>query len=185
VSHDRGEPLLRRPQPSTLFCAFLTLLNDRLSESIVFPLLPFLLASFTGDARTLGLLAGCYALAQFLFTPLIGALSDRFGRKPVITACVTGSVLGLGLFAFTVSLDWPAGSLWPLPLLFTARLIDGVSGGTAATAGAVLADISPPQQRARAFGLIGVAFGFGFHPRPALGGVVGGNRRSACRCSSP
>jgi len=172
VSHDRGEPLLRRPQPSTLFCAFLTLLNDRLSESIVFPLLPFLLASFTGDARTLGLLAGCYALAQFLFTPLIGALSDRFGRKPVITACVTGSVLGLGLFAFTVSLDWPAGSLWPLPLLFTARLIDGVSGGTAATAGAVLADISPPQQRARAFGLIGVAFGFGFILGPALGGVL-------------
>ena len=67
-------------RPSTSFCAFITLLNDRLGESIVFPLLPFLLASFTGNGRTLGLLAGSYAVAQFAFTPLIGALSDRFGR---------------------------------------------------------------------------------------------------------
>ncbi|CAK6696736.1 MULTISPECIES: MFS transporter [unclassified Synechococcus] len=161
-------------RPSTRFCIFLTLLNDRLGESIVFPLLPFLLASFTSDGRTLGLLAGSYALAQFLFTPLIGALSDRFGRKPVIAGCVAGSVLGLGGFALTLSLPWPAGSAWPLPLLFGARLIDGVSGGTAATAGAVLADISPPEKRAKAFGLIGVAFGLGFILGPALGGLLAG-----------
>ena len=166
-------------RPSTFFCAFLTLLNDRLGESIVFPLLPFLLASFTGDGRVLGLLAGSYAVAQFAFTPLIGALSDRFGRKPVISICVAGSVLGLALFALTVSLPWR--SLWPaadaaglpLALLFTARLIDGVSGGTAATASAVLADISPPEKRAKAFGLIGVAFGLGFILGPALGGLLG------------
>jgi MFS family permease len=153
---------------------FLTLLNDRLGESIVFPLLPFLLAGLTSDGRTLGLLAGSYALAQFLFTPLIGALSDRFGRRPVIAACVAGSVLGLGGFALTLALPWPAGSPWPLALLFGARLVDGVSGGTAATAGAVLADISPPEQRARAFGLIGVAFGLGFILGPALGGLLAG-----------
>ena len=81
-------------RPSTFFCAFLTLLNDRLGESIVFPLLPFLLASFTGDGRVLGLLAGSYAVAQFAFTPLIGALSDRFGRKPVISICVAGLRMG-------------------------------------------------------------------------------------------
>jgi MFS transporter, DHA1 family, tetracycline resistance protein len=154
------------PRPSTRFCVFLTLLNDRLGESIVFPLLPFLLASFTSDGRTLGLLAGSYALAQFLFTPLIGALSDRFGRRPVIAGCVAGSVLGLGGFALTLAVPWP------LPLLFVARLIDGVSGGTAATAGAVLADISPPEKRAKAFGLIGVAFGVGFMLGPALGGLL-------------
>jgi MFS transporter, DHA1 family, tetracycline resistance protein len=169
-----GNPTLRRPHPSTLFCAFLTLLNDRLGESIVLPLLPFLLASFTSDGRTLGLLAGSYALAQFLFTPLIGALSDRFGRKPVISACVAGSVLGLGGFALTLAVPWPAGSPWPLALLFGARLIDGMSGGTAATAGAVLADISPPEKRAQAFGLIGVAFGLGFILGPALGGLLAG-----------
>jgi MFS family permease len=169
---------LRISRPSTYLCAFLTLLNDRLGESIVFPLLPFLLASFTSNGRTLGLLAGSYAIAQFAFTPLIGALSDRFGRKPVICWCVAGSLVGLSLFALTVSINWQAipwaaGGSIPLALLFGSRLIDGMSGGTAATAGAVLADISPPEQRAKAFGLIGVAFGLGFILGPALGGLLG------------
>ncbi len=166
-------------RPSTSLCAFVTLLNDRLGESIVFPLLPFLLASFTSNGRTLGLLAGSYAIAQFAFTPLIGALSDRYGRKPVIAVCVSGSVLGLGLFAITLSINWQAipwaaGGLIPLALLFCGRLIDGVSGGTAATAGAVLADISTPENRAKAFGLIGVAFGLGFILGPAFGGLLAG-----------
>jgi DHA1 family tetracycline resistance protein-like MFS transporter len=158
--------------------AFLTLLNDRLGESIVFPLLPFLLASTTSDGRTLGLLTGSYAVAQFLATPMIGALSDRYGRKPVMACCVAGTVLGLGLFAATIAFpwasQWPAASAAgvPLILLFAARLIDGFSGGTAATAGAVLADITPPEERARAFGLIGVAFGLGFILGPALGGLL-------------
>jgi MFS family permease len=170
---------VRLSRPSTYFCAFLTLLNDRLGETLIFPLLPFLLASFTSDGRVLGLLTGSYAVAQFIVTPLIGALSDRYGRKPVIAACVAGSVLGLGLFSVTLILPWqelaPAASAagLPLMLLFIARLIDGLSGGTAATAGAVLADISPPEKRAKAFGLIGVAFGLGFILGPAAGGLLG------------
>jgi DHA1 family tetracycline resistance protein-like MFS transporter len=169
---------VRPTRLSTYLCAFLTLLNDRLGESIVFPLLPFLLAGISRDARTLGLLTGSYAIAQFAFTPLIGALSDRYGRRPVIATCVAGSVLGLGLFALTISLPWcslfPVANAegWPLALLFVARLIDGVSGGTAATATAVLADVSPPEQRARAFGLVGVAFGLGFVLGPFLGGLL-------------
>ena len=163
---------MQRTKFPTLLSALLTLLNDRLGESIVFPLLPFLLESFTSEGRILGLLSGSYALAQFLVTPLIGALSDRYGRKPIIATCVTGSVLGLGLFALTISLDWPSKAAFPLILLFLARLIDGISGGTAATASAVLADISPPEQRARAFGLIGVAFGLGFIIGPFMGGVL-------------
>ena len=168
-------PLAR---PSTYLCAFLTLLNDRLSETLIFPLLPFLLAGFTNDGRTLGLLTGSYAVAQFLATPLIGALSDRYGRRPVIAGCVAGSVLGLGLFAATIATDWrtvpwASGTAIPLALLFAGRLLDGVSGGTAATAAAVLADISPPEKRAKAFGLIGVAFGLGFILGPALGGLLG------------
>ena len=170
---------MRWKRPSTTLCIFFTLLNDRLGESIVFPLLPFLLASFTSNGRTLGFLAGSYAVAQFAFTPLIGALSDRYGRKPVISGCVAGSVLGLGLFALTVTIDWQsipwaAGTGIPLALLFAGRLIDGVSGGTAASASAVLADISTPENRAKAFGLIGVAFGLGFILGPALGGVLAG-----------
>ena len=163
---------MQRPRIPTLLSAFLTLLNDRLSESIVFPLLPFLLARFAPDGRTLGLLAGSYALAQFVVTPLIGALSDRYGRRPVIAICGGGSVAGLGLFALTVSLPWAESSVLPLLLLFIARIIDGISGGTAATASAVLADISPPDKRARTFGLIGVAFGLGFILGPFVGGQL-------------
>ncbi|MEB3233814.1 MAG: MFS transporter [Cyanobacteriota bacterium] len=170
---------MRLQRPSTYLCAFLTLLNDRLGETLIFPLLPFLLASFTSDGRVLGLLTGSYAVAQFAFTPLIGALSDRYGRRPVIAVCVSGSVIGLGLFALTLVFPWQqlapgakAAGL-PLMLLFVARLIDGMSGGTTATASAVLADISPPEKRAKAFGLIGVSFGLGFILGPALGGLLG------------
>ena len=167
---NRRPPELKRP--STLLSVFATLLNDRVSESLVFPLLAFLLARFTSSGTTLGLLAGSYALAQFVATPLIGALSDRFGRRPVIACCVAGTVVGLGLFALTLELPWAAASPWPLVLLFTGRLIDGFSGGTAATAAAVLADISTPEKRAKAFGLIGVAFGLGFILGPGLAGVL-------------
>ena len=118
---DRCSLALQRFRFPTLLSAFLTLLNDRLSESIVFPLLPFLLAQFAPNGRTLGLLAGSYALAQFLVTPLIGAMSDRHGRRPVIALCVSGSVLGLGLFALTMSLPWPNGAALPLVLLFTEQ----------------------------------------------------------------
>ena len=169
----KPEPV-NKPKIRTLLSAFITLLNDRLGETIVFPLLPFLLERFTTSGSTLGLLAGTYAISQFAVAPLIGALSDRFGRKPVIITCVSGSVVGLFLFALTVSIDWVnVLPLWatslPLFMLFAARVIDGASGGTAATATAVLADISTPANRAKTFGLIGVAFGLGFVLGPGLG----------------
>ena len=165
---------VQRPKIPTLLSAFVTLLNDRLGETIVFPLLPFLLERFTKSGSTLGLLAGTYAISQFAAAPLIGALSDRFGRKPIIITCVAGSVIGLFMFAITVSLDWNIllptwATTIPLLLLFVARIIDGISGGTAATATAVLADISTPENRAKTFGLIGVAFGLGFVLGPGLG----------------
>ena len=165
---------VQRPKIPTLLSAFITLLNDRLGETIVFPLLPFLLERFSTSGGTLGLLAGTYAISQFAVAPLIGALSDRFGRKPIIVACVAGSVIGLSLFAITITIDWNnLLPVWavnvPLLLLFFARVIDGASGGTAATATAVLADISTPENRAKTFGLIGVAFGLGFVLGPGLG----------------
>jgi MFS family permease len=166
---------LSRPQIPILLCAFVTLLNDRLGETVLLPLLPYLPGRFTDSGTILGLLGGTYALAQFAVVPLIGSLSDRFGRKPVLTACVAGSVIGLGLFAITVWIDWnilPAAWLGivPLVLLFSARIIDGFSGGTASSATAVLADISTPESRAKVFGLIGVAFGLGFILGPFIGG---------------
>ncbi len=165
---------MHKPKIPTLLSAFITLLNDRLGETIVFPLLPFLIERFTKSGSTLGLLAGTYAISQFAVAPLIGALSDRYGRKPIIITCVSGSVIGLFLFALTVSIDWISLlPMWatslPLLMLFGARIIDGASGGTAATATAVLADISTPENRAKTFGLIGVAFGLGFVLGPGLG----------------
>ena len=179
VSLARWPSSLQRPRIPTLLSAFLTLLNDRLSESIFLPLLPFLLADFSNSGSTVGLLSGTYALSQFAVAPLIGALSDRFGRKPVISVCVAGSVIGMGLFALTLTIPWQqilpgaAAAGLPLTLLFLARIIDGMSGGTAATATAVLADITTPENRAKAFGLIGVAFGLGFALGPGLGGLLG------------
>ena len=161
----------------TELCAFFTLLDDRLGESFVFPLLPFLLEQFTDSGATLALLSTSYALAQFSVSPLIGALSDRYGRKPILKICVTGSVIALLLFGITLSLNWsailPSWSVsLPLILLFIARIIDGLSGGTATTATAVLADISTPENRAKTFGLIGLAFGLGFAIGPPLGGKL-------------
>ena len=165
---------MRRLKIPTLLGAFITLLDDRLGETIVLPLLPFLLEQFTTSATTLGFLTGTYAISQFAAAPLIGAMSDRFGRKPIIITCVSGSVVGICLFAITVSLNWDNylpvwASILPLLLLFLARIIDGISGGTAATATTILADISTPENRAKTFGLIGVAFGLGFILGPGLG----------------
>ena len=122
---NRRAPELKRP--STLLCVFVTLLNDRVSESLVFPLLPFLLASFTSSGTTLGLLAGSYALAQFIATPS-SAPSVIALAAPGIATCVAGTVVGLGVFGLTLELPWPDGSLWPLLLLFGGRLLDGFSG---------------------------------------------------------
>ncbi len=169
-----SSPSVPKAKLPNLLSAFITLLNDRLGETIVFPLLPFLLERFTNSGFTLGLLAGTYAISQFTVAPLIGALSDRFGRKPIIIVCVFGSVIGLSLFALTVSFRWenilPEYAIrLPLIFLFIARIIDGLSGGTATTATAILADISTPENRAKTFGLIGVAFGLGFLLGPGLG----------------
>ena len=162
---------------SVQLCAFFTLLDDRLGESFVIPLLPFLLEKFTSSGIAIALLSTSYAIAQFFVSPLIGALSDRYGRKPILKICVCGSVIALGLFGITLSLNWGnilvyGASTIPLLLLFIARIIDGLSGGTAATATAVLADISTPENRAKTFGLIGLAFGLGFAIGPPISGQL-------------
>lgn len=149
---------------SPLLFIFITILLDKLGESILFPILPFLLERFRSDAMTLGLLTSSFALAQFFATPVIGSLSDRYGRRPVLLLCVLGTSLSYYLFGL-------AGSLW---VLFVSRMIDGVTGGVAATAQAYIADISTPADRAKNFGLTGAAFGLGFVLGPALGGALAG-----------
>ncbi|PZO41630.1 MAG: tetracycline resistance MFS efflux pump [Leptolyngbya sp.] len=141
---------------------FITILFDKLGESLIFPILPFLVERFRSDAFTLGMLASSYAIAQFIAIPVIGALSDRYGRRPVMLVCVLGTAISYFIFGFATTLG----------MLFFSRILDGVTGGVAATAQAYIADISAPEDRAKNFGITGAAFGLGFTLGPAAGGLL-------------
>jgi DHA1 family tetracycline resistance protein-like MFS transporter len=147
---------------------FLTILLDMLALGVIIPVLPKLVESFVGGdtgraSEFLGLFGTAWALMQFLFSPLLGALSDRYGRRPVILI----SNFGLGL-------DYVLMALAPsLVLLFVGRVISGITSASIATSYAYVADVTPPEQRAKQFGLIGAAFGIGFILGPALGGLLG------------
>ena len=140
-----------------------------MSESILLGLLPGFVRQYIDSARVFAYISCTYSLAQFIASPSIGLFSDKYGRRPVMLTCILGSIVGISLLAFTVLFDWSntyfilgASTIFPIYLLFAARLIDGISGGTVATATTVLADISTPENRAKTFGLIGVAFGLSF-----------------------
>jgi DHA1 family tetracycline resistance protein-like MFS transporter len=145
-----------------------TVMLDMLAMAIVIPVLPVLVLDFLGDdtaraAQVLGVFGTAWALMQFVFSPVQGALSDRFGRRPVILL----SNFGLGL-------DYVLMALAPgIGLLFVGRVISGITAASMSTAGAYIADVSPPEKRAAGFGLMSVAFGVGFILGPALGGVLG------------
>jgi DHA1 family tetracycline resistance protein-like MFS transporter len=147
---------------------FVTVLLDMLALGIIIPVLPRLILSFVeGDqvrtADIYGLFATVWALMQFLFSPLQGAVSDRFGRRPVILASNFGLSLDYILMAAAPS----------LALLFVGRAISGIFAASISTANAYIADITPPEGRAAKFGMMGVAFGIGFIIGPALGGILG------------
>lgn len=127
------------------------------------PVLPYLVRQFDQSALTVGALAMSYSAAQFLAAPLLGTLSDRFGRRPVLILSVLGSAAAYVTFGF-------ARALW---VLFAARIIDGLTGANYTAAQAYVADITPsPAARAARFGLIGAALGVGFIVGPALGGLL-------------
>lgn len=148
---------------------FCTVTLDVLSLGLMIPVLPTIVLGFMGGdtagaAEVFGLFATVWGLMQFLFSPLLGAMSDRFGRRPIILI----SCLGLGL-------DYIFMALAPsLTLLFIGRVISGITAATISTAFAYIADVTKPEARAKAFGLVGVGFGLGFVLGPALGGLLGG-----------
>jgi multidrug resistance protein len=140
----------------------LTVFIDITGFGLVLPLLPFWAQRLGADAFVIGLIATAYALAQFLFTPLLGALSDRYGRRPVILISL---LVEAAAFAMTAL----AGTL---PMLLVARFVGGIGASNIGSAQAVVADITPPEQRARGMGAIGAAIGLGFVVGPALGGLL-------------
>jgi DHA1 family tetracycline resistance protein-like MFS transporter len=153
---------------ASLGFVFLVVVLDMISMGVVIPVLPRLIQDFThGDpaaaARYIGWFGAAWALMQFFAAPVLGALSDRFGRRPVLLI----SMFGLGVDYMVMALA--PNLLW----LFLGRMVSGVTAATFATASAYIADITPPKERAARFGILSVAFGVGFILGPALGGVLG------------
>ncbi len=147
---------------------YLTVILDVLAFGIVVPVMPALVASFlhndTARAANLwGLFGSAYAAAQFLCSPILGALSDRFGRRPIILFALFGLGVDYFVMAAAPTLAW----------LWFGRITSGICGATYTTAGAYIADVTPKEKRAAAFGMIGAAWGLGFVLGPALGGFLG------------
>jgi DHA1 family tetracycline resistance protein-like MFS transporter len=156
-----------RRKPAIVFI-FITLVLDILGIGLIIPILPKLVQEFQhgnvqAAALTVGTLSALYALMQFIFAPMLGSLSDRFGRRRVILVSLLGSGLDYLLLAMAPNLGW----------FFAGRVIAGITGANIAAASAYIADVSPPEKRAGNFGLIGAAFGIGFIAGPALGGWLG------------
>jgi len=147
-----------------LLIIFLTIFVNLVGFGIIIPLLPFYAVTFGASPFVIGLLFAVFSLCQLVAAPVLGDLSDRRGRRPVLIFSLVGTVVSFVMLAL-------AHTVW---MLFFARIVDGLSGGNISTARAYVADITEPKDRARAYGLIGAAFGLGFILGPALSGVLAG-----------
>ena len=141
---------------------FVTILLDIIGAGIMMPVVPYIVRPYSASALTIGLLAVAYSVAQFFAAPLLGAISDRHGRRPVLVISLFGAAIGYSLFGV-------GGALW---IFFLSRIIAGFTGGNLTAAQAYIADVSGPEDRAKNFGLVGAAFGIGFILGPSLGGVL-------------
>ena len=155
-------------RPTSLIFIVITLVLDMLGIGLVLPILPKLIENVTGGdivaaAHVLGLLTALYSIMQFVCGPLAGSLSDRFGRRPVLLISLGGLGVTHLLSAVAPSLAW----------FVAMRALSGMMAATFPVANAYIADVSPPEQRAQNFGLVGVAFGIGFIAGPVLGGLLG------------
>lgn len=149
---------------SPLIVIFITIFIDLVGFGIVIPVLPFYAegTKFGATPREVGLLFASYSVMQLIFSPVLGRLSDKHGRRPVLLASLIGTSIGFVILGF-------ANTLW---MLFLGRIIDGISGGNISTAQAYIADVTTEENRAKGMGLIGAAFGLGFVFGPAIGGVL-------------
>jgi DHA1 family tetracycline resistance protein-like MFS transporter len=144
-----------------LLIIFLTILVNLIGFGIIIPLLPFYAETFGASPLTIGLLFATFSVAQLVASPVLGAWSDKWGRRPVLIFSLIGTVISFVMLAMAQS----------LLMLFAARIVDGLSGGNITTARAYIGDISTDENRAKMFGVLGAAFGLGFIIGPALGGL--------------
>jgi MFS transporter, DHA1 family, tetracycline resistance protein len=159
----------RAPGSAAFIFVFITVALDMVAVGITVPVLPKLIIDFRGGdvasaAWYVGLFGTLWAAMQFVFSPIIGAASDRFGRRPVILLSNLGLGLDYLLMAIAPSLAW----------LFVGRVLSGITSASYPTAGAYIADVTPAHERAARFGMLGAAFGLGFIVGPAIGGLLGG-----------
>src|SRR5579863_4110873 len=147
---------------SPLLPIFLIVLVDVLGLTIILPLLPFYAEHFGASATVVGLLISSYACCQLIAGPILGRMSDHMGRKPLLIVSQLGTLIGFLILAF-------AGSLW---MVFLSRIIDGLTAGNLSLAQAYIADVTTPENRARSFGVIGIAFGIGFLIGPGISGFL-------------
>src|SRR5829696_1314924 len=144
-----------------LLVIFLTIFVNLVGFGIIIPLLPFYASTFGASPFVIGLLFASFSLAQLVASPVLGELSDRWGRRPVLILSLIGTAVSFAMLAVAQS----------LLMLFAARIVDGLSGGNITTARAYIADVTTPEDRAKAYGFLGAAFGLGFILGPALGGL--------------
>src|SRR2546430_7373426 len=146
---------------------FVTIILDTLGFGMTIPVLPTLIRSFSADpaqgTAIFGLLVTIFGLMQFLFSPLIGVLSDRYGRRPVLILSGFGLGIDYVIMALAPNLEW----------FFIGRILSGITSSSYATAAAYVADVTPVERRAGAFGMVGAMWGIGFILGPAIGGGVG------------
>ncbi|HEX7294546.1 MAG TPA: MFS transporter [Pyrinomonadaceae bacterium] len=149
---------------SPLIVIFTTVFIDLVGFGIVIPVLPFYAEGsiFNATPRTVGLLFASYSIMQLIFSPILGGLSDRYGRRPVLLISIIGTGIGFLILGLANT----------LLLLFIGRILDGITGGNISTAQAYIADITTKENRAKGMGLIGAAFGLGFIFGPAIGGIL-------------
>ncbi len=160
-----AEPLPKKSPLSPLTLIFLTIFIDMIGFGIVIPVLPVYAegSKFHASPMQMSILVGIFSLLQLICSPIFGKISDRFGRKPVLTLSIFGTAVGFLVTGL-------AASYW---VLLLGRIIDGASGGNIATGMACIADVTTKENRSKAMGLIGAAFGLGFMIGPAMGGVLG------------
>ncbi len=147
---------------SPLLPIFLIVTVDILGYTIILPLLPFYAERMGATPAVVGTLVATYAVCQLFAGPVLGRLSDQFGRRPLLLVSQVGTLIGFLMLAFATS----------LPVVFASRAVDGITAGNLALAQAYISDVTRPEDRSRAFGLIGIAFGGGFLLGPAISGVL-------------
>lgn len=163
-----------------LFSIIVVVFVDLLGFSLILPLLPYYAEKYGATQFVTGLLVASYAAMQLIGAPLLGRLSDRYGRRPVLLASVFGTFLGFLLLGFADNIgsalagafDPQAANLFVLGILFLSRMVDGLTGGNLSVAQAYISDVTDAQNRSKGLGMIGAAFGLGFIIGPATGGLL-------------